>query len=292
MKTDALFYELFQAVPQTFFELLQITPTCEYRYESLTVKTSEKRIDGVLEPMDDQQPIYFLEVQAFPDDVIHWRTMREVATYFEQRPSRKDCGWQAIVLWLNKEDDPGLSTLKPLTRKPASRLVSADLVKLLKKLDERALVLNVVRPLLAKSEREVRENVVQWVENIRQMPNLDPQREERLVTILSQFIEQKFRTLTYEELSRMLRLTPLEETISGQTLIKNERVAILTRQIARKFALSAELAEAIQLELNKLDLVSLKALLDQILDIETLEELELWITEHLPMTGNSRLEDS
>ncbi len=62
-------------------------------------------------------------MQAFPDEVIYWRTMREVATYFEQRPSRKDYGWQAIVLWLNKEDDPGLGTLTPLTRKPASRLL-------------------------------------------------------------------------------------------------------------------------------------------------------------------------
>jgi predicted transposase YdaD len=41
MKTDALFYELFQTAPQTFFELLQITPACEYRFESITVKASE-----------------------------------------------------------------------------------------------------------------------------------------------------------------------------------------------------------------------------------------------------------
>jgi hypothetical protein len=33
----------------------------------------------------------------------------------------------------------------------------------------------------------------------------------------------------------MLRLTPLEETISGQELIKNERVAILATQIQDKF---------------------------------------------------------
>lgn len=82
MRTDALFYELFQTAPQTFFELLQITPTCAYRFESITVKTAEKRIDGVLEPLAENQPIYFLEVQAFPDDVIYWRVMREVATYF------------------------------------------------------------------------------------------------------------------------------------------------------------------------------------------------------------------
>ena len=67
MKTDALFYELFQAAPQTFFEVLQLTPACFYQFESLTIKTVEKRIDGVLEPESEGHPIYFLEVQAFPD---------------------------------------------------------------------------------------------------------------------------------------------------------------------------------------------------------------------------------
>jgi predicted transposase/invertase (TIGR01784 family) len=90
MKTDPLFYELFQAAPQTFFELLQITPPCAYRFESITVKSVEKRIDGVLEPVEAGQPLYFLEVQAFPDGTIYWREMREVATFFEQRSHLKD----------------------------------------------------------------------------------------------------------------------------------------------------------------------------------------------------------
>ena len=240
MRTDALFYELFQTAPQTFFELLQITPACTYRFESITVKASEKRIDGVIEPTDEQQPVYFLEVQAFPDDTIYWRTLREVATYFEQRPARND-NWQAVVLWLNKEDDPGLRTLKPLTYKPAARLVSADLIKLLKKLPETSLVLNVLRPLLAKSEREVRKHVVQWVTNIRQTPNLDPQTEEKLVAILSQLIEQKFKRLSYKELAAMLRLTPLRETESVQEVLKEDRVDMLTAQIQDKFKLSDKL---------------------------------------------------
>ncbi len=53
-------------------------------------------------------------------------------------------------------------------------------MQLLKKLPETALALNVLRPLLAKNEREVRQNVVQWVENIRQTPDLDTNLEERL----------------------------------------------------------------------------------------------------------------
>ncbi|MEZ4859733.1 MAG: DUF2887 domain-containing protein [Caldilineaceae bacterium] len=287
MKTDALFYELFQAAPQTFFELLQMTPACPYRFESITVKTAEKRIDGVLEPMLEDQPIYFLEVQAFPDDVIYWRVMREVATYFEQRPQQKDRPWQAIVLWLNVEDNPGLGTLKPLSRRPARRLLSADLIKLLKRLkqiDDKALVLNVLNPLLTDSEREVRKHVVQWAETIRQTPNLDLHTEERLLTVMSQLIGQKFKTLSYKELANMLRLTPLEETVSGQELIKDERVAILATLIQDKFLLTEPLVESVRADLDKLDVETLALLVRQILHFDTFEELEHWVAARLPQT--------
>ena len=101
-------------------------------------------------------------------------------------------------------------------------MVSSDLLALLKKFDQGALARNVLHPLLAASEAEVTQNVVQWVETIRQTPNLDAGTEEKLISVMSQLIEQKFRNLTYKELSRMLQLTPLAETISGQELIKDD----------------------------------------------------------------------
>ena len=282
MKTDPLFYELFQAAPQTFFELVQITPACPYRFESITVKMSEKRIDGVLEPLDANQPYYFLEVQAFPDDVIYWRATREVATFFEQRPHLKDTKWQAIVLWLNIADDPGFGPLRLLARKPKPNLLSLDLIELLKKLPETSLVLNVLRPLLAEDEREVREHVVQWVEHIRQATSADANLEERLISVFSQLIEQKFKTLNYKELSQMLRLTPLRETTSGQELLKEDRIDILLNQIEVKFGISPEMAEKLTTELAQLDVTTLKALLRQLLRLETLEQLQFWIADHLP----------
>ena len=282
MKTDALFYELFQAAPQTFFELMQITPPCPYRFESITVKASEKRMDGILEPTTAGEPIYFLEVQAFPDETIYWRVMREVATYFEQRSNLIDSRWQAVVLWLDKDDDPGLKTLKLLGRMPKPNLLSSDLLASLQKLDNQALARNVLQPLLAKSEAEVTQNVVQWVETIRQTPNLNTGTEEKLISVMSQLVEQKFRTLTYKELSHMLQLTPLAETISGQELIQEQFMDVLVRQIRRKFTISEDLAEVVSVELEKLDVDSLKQLFDDIFDINAFEQLEQWIGERVP----------
>ena len=156
------------------------------------------------------------------------------------------------------------------------------MIELLKQLPETSLALNVLRPLLAEDEREVRENVIQWVENIRQAPDLDVNLEERLISVLSQLIEQKFRTLDYKELSQMLRLTPLRETTSGQELLKEDRVEILSALIQAKFTISPEVMETIRSELQKLPLETLKLLASQHLKISTIEQLEVWIAEHLP----------
>ena len=80
----------------------------------------------------------------------------------------------------------------------------------------------------------------------------------------------------------MNRLTPFAETRSGEELIKNERVKTLARLLTRKFALSAELAETLHLELDQLDPAALEQLLDLVLDFATYEQVEQWITDRLP----------
>jgi len=135
---------------------------------------------------------------------------------------------------------------------------------------------------LTNSEREVWENVVQWAETIRQTPNLGSQTEERLLTVMSQLIGPKFKNLSYKKLAKMLRLMPLEETISGQELLKDAHVAILTTQIQDKFLLSEPLVETVRADLDKLDAETLALLVRQILHFDTFEELENWVAARLP----------
>jgi predicted transposase YdaD len=124
--------------------------------------------------------------------------------------------------------------------------------------------------------------VVEWVENIRRAPNLDQATEERLISVLSQLIEQKFKTFSYNELSHMLRLTPLRETASVQEALKEDRVEMLTKQIQRKFDLAPDLLTMTIGELNQLEMDSLATLIEEILFIDSFEQLEHLITAHLP----------
>ncbi len=64
MKTDELFYELFRLDPRCLFELTQLELEGEYAFESITIKTTEKRMDGFFKPEDGKGPIGFVEVQV------------------------------------------------------------------------------------------------------------------------------------------------------------------------------------------------------------------------------------
>lgn len=281
MKSDALFYELFQAAPQTFFELLQITPPCPYHFESLTVKTTERRVDGIFEPDILGEITYFLEVQAYLDQCIYWRVMREVATYFEQRGEAGKNEWQAIVLFLDSAYDPGYGSLKALSRGPSPRLLSVDLPERLRSLPNEALALNVLRPLIVDSDVEVRANVTIWVDHIQQASALPETVRQRLVMIMSQLIVQKFETLTYKELSEMLNLTPLEETKDGKELLKNHSVNMLAEMTQEKFTLSSQTREEVCTNLSKLPLENLEDLFRHIIAMETLDQLNQWIKAHI-----------
>lgn len=55
MKTDTLFYRLFQAFPSIFFELIDRSPqeAAVYQFSSVEVKQLAFRIDGVFLPSTD-----------------------------------------------------------------------------------------------------------------------------------------------------------------------------------------------------------------------------------------------
>ncbi len=293
MKTDPLFYELFQTAPQIYFELLQIPQPCLYRFESITVKATEKRIDGVLEPTKPDQPIHFVEVQAAPDEEIYWRISREVATYFEQRPKLRGREWQAVVIWLGKpepkedeEADADFGTVLLYDRKNKQRLYSVDIIDLLGKLPEDSLALNVLRPLVVDNERQVRQNISNWVEQIHATPGMSSDVEQRLVMVMTQLIEEKFKTLSYKELCKMLKLTPFEQTATFietyQRKLQEDRMELLIQQIKRKYRFAESTIAKIDVRLRQLTLKDLKDLFGEIIDMATLRELNAWIDSRLP----------
>lgn len=101
MKTDSLFYAIFQSVPTLFFELLgqSVEEAVGYRFTSVEVKQTALRLDGVFLPPSDRPtaPVYFLEVQFQRDELFYRRLLSEVLLYLRQYPAVKR--WQAVVIY-------------------------------------------------------------------------------------------------------------------------------------------------------------------------------------------------
>lgn len=82
MKTDSIFYRLFQELPSIFFELIGNPPETaeDYNFSSVEIKQTAFRIDGVFIPTQtEDNPIYFVEVQFQTDTEIYSRLFTETS---------------------------------------------------------------------------------------------------------------------------------------------------------------------------------------------------------------------
>jgi predicted transposase/invertase (TIGR01784 family) len=106
VKTDTIFYRLFQEFPDIFFELIgNSSDTASiYQFSSIEIKQTSFRIDGVFVPnFESEQPIYFVEVQFQADERIYARLMAEICLYLRQNQPAND--WNAVVLYPNRSVD-------------------------------------------------------------------------------------------------------------------------------------------------------------------------------------------
>ncbi|NEP54730.1 MAG: Rpn family recombination-promoting nuclease/putative transposase, partial [Moorea sp. SIO3C2] len=108
MRTDSLFYKVFQTLPGTLFELLGDNTQLaqNYNFKAIELKELAKRTDGVFLPKRDGDPIYFVEVQFQKDEDLYYRLMQEVFVYLGQNRWRH--GWQAVVFWAKRSLDTGI----------------------------------------------------------------------------------------------------------------------------------------------------------------------------------------
>ncbi len=218
MKTDALFYKLFRLAPRSLFRLVRLKMEGQYVFESITVKTTEKRFDGFLKRTDGEGPNIFLEIQGYEDTMIYWRSFREVCIWHED--NRIDKPFILIILFTDKKYDPDNCRL---SCRPPCRLIRKNLADCLKTAGKKADVLTVLKPLVLSDRKKDREKlpelVPQWEEDIRSLEL--PQDETRELTeLLLYAILQRFRKLTLKEVKKMIQLTPLDQTVAGQELIQ------------------------------------------------------------------------
>jgi predicted transposase YdaD len=215
MKTDELFYELFTVDPHSLFRLVQLDLEGEYTFESLTIKTTEKRLDGFCKRADGPGPNVFVEIQGYADSKIYWRALREVSTYYEQHDDQNP--FVLIVLFVEAIYDPGDCPVADFV--PPHRFIRANLETCLTSVGTQTGALTVLKPLLVKRKDQVFEQIADWKAEIL---NLDfgELKIRTLLELLEYLIVQRFPEMSRKEIESMLQLTPLEETVIGRELIQ------------------------------------------------------------------------
>ncbi|MGB5065333.1 MAG: Rpn family recombination-promoting nuclease/putative transposase, partial [Candidatus Competibacter sp.] len=107
MKTDSLFYRLFQYAPMLVFELagLEAPAAGTYQFRAEEIKQTAFRLDGVLIPSPAQAdaPVVFVEVQAQPDPEFYGRFFAELLLYlYRNQPPHP---WRAVVIYPTRAEE-------------------------------------------------------------------------------------------------------------------------------------------------------------------------------------------
>jgi len=281
MKTDTLFYRLFQALPQLLFDLLARPSgqATRYRFESVELKQTAFRLDGVFQPPEEHPdwPLFFIEVQFQPDPTLYVRLFAEIFLYLRQQTPPHP--WQAVVIYPTRAIDPGDHPHYQL-------LLESEHIKRVY-LDEWAqprqtLTQRVIGVLLAEPHQVVREARTVLTE-VGDAAVVDKSLAATIVNLIETILVYKLPTLSREEIQAMLELTDtdLKQTRFYQEVFTEGRqegeVALIARQLQRR---CGELAPVVLEQIQHLSVPQLEALGEALLEFRGTADLEQWLAKH------------
>ncbi len=208
MKTDSIFYELFLNLPDSLFSLLGLSPELakEYEFTSQELKQLAKRIDGLFLPLNNDKPIYFVEVQFQKDDSLYHRLFTEIFTYLGQyKPSQE---FRAVVLWRKKSLD---ITLPPYYK------IFQDLgilnIIYLDQLDltnTESLGVEIMKLIVAPQNQA--KSQVEKLFSLAQTATDSTTKKRDIIELLEKILTYKFTNYSREELAKMFTLSDFKKT--------------------------------------------------------------------------------
>ncbi len=247
MKTDSIFYSLFQSFPSIFFELINRSPeeAASYEFTSREVKQLAFRLDGLFLPKTNEpnKPFYLVEVQFQPDASLYYRLFAELFLFLKQYQTPHP--WQIVVIYPNRRIERkqtlhfgNLLALNQVIRiyldelgEAAERSLGVGVVKLVIEPEETAGQL--ARHLIEQAQQQLTDEAVQ-----RDLINL-------IETIIVYKLPQKSR----EEIAAMLGLSELKQTRFYQETLLEMKFETMQRLLPMGLSLE-QIAQALDLPLE------------------------------------------
>ncbi len=281
MRRDTIFYKIFQQSPTLLFELLPQLPerADEYIFDSVEVKETSFRMDGVFVPPDPSGTVYFAEVQFQLDELLYERMISEISIYaYRHRDLFSD--WRAVAIY------PSRSLEQSQKEVVADMLVSGRITPIY--LDELVggvelpVGLSLMKLTLLEGDAAVNE--------ARQMINqsfLLPDGRV-IIDLVSTIMVYKFSSLTRDEVDVMLGIELQQtrvyqdaraegrtegESIGLERGIQQEKALVL-RQLTRKLG---NLSSDLIVRVNSLPIEKIESLGEALFDFDQTSDLIAWL---------------
>ncbi len=286
LKTDTIYYQLFKRFPSLIFTLLDHQPenAKDYRFESIEVKETSFRIDGVFLPPENISPriVYFGEVQFQKDESLYFRFFTETMFYLNRNQDSFD-DWFGIIILASRSIEPKkLNIHRSMLNGPQIQRIYLDE---LGDLSEQPIGIRLIQLTIATQKQTPK----QARELIRQTNQEDTGSlsKKDIMDMICTIAVYKFSKLSREEVEAMLGLR-LEETRVYQDAcaegeergrqegLKREQALIL-RLLARRIG---NVTPAKQAQVQALSLNQLEALGEALLDFSKPADLVDWLRQN------------
>ncbi|MEW6496366.1 MAG: Rpn family recombination-promoting nuclease/putative transposase [Cyanobacteriota bacterium] len=210
MKTDTIFYQLFQTFPRLLFELIGQSPTEAqgYQFSSPEIKELAFRVDGVFLPAANatHQPIYFVEVQFQPKSDFYWRLFTEIFLYLGQYKPHND--WCAVAIFASRSLDPGVPMqYRGLLMSQQVQFVYLDQ---LGETAEPSLSFGMMQLVMATEETAIEQTNRLIQQAQRELEDVALRR--KVLGLIETILVYKFTNLSRQELEAMFELDELKQT--------------------------------------------------------------------------------
>jgi len=209
VKTDIIFYRLFQEFPDIFFEIIGNSPeeASLYQFSSVEIKQTAFRIDGVFLPTQgSENPIYFVEVQFQTDGEIYSRLIAEICLYLRQNQPLND--WGAVVLYPNRNVDTGdIKHYREFFTSGRVRRIYLD------ELGEGAsLPIGIATAKLVIATNDIAiAQARELIDRTKSEIN-SPSKQQQFLQFIETILVYKFPAMSREEIEQMFSLSELKQT--------------------------------------------------------------------------------
>ena len=222
MKTDHIFYRIFKDLPQTFFELWGESPELvnDYRFDSVELKQTAFRIDGVFLPENLENPIYFTEVQFQKDPKIYLRLFSEIFIYL--RDNDPALRWRAMIIFRSRSIEPTARQRESVQPFLDSPLVKCIYLNEIEVSETTPLGVQIIQLIVAK-KKELLERVTRLIAQVRQQFSDEPSRLQ-LLNLLETIVLAKLPQVSRQELEAMFGVDDLRKTRFAQELIEEGKL--------------------------------------------------------------------